>query len=148
MWNRSTAALTASLLLAACASAPQLRSTTTGQLAPCASGCVSSQENRGEFHVDPMRYSGSALAAREKLVRVLKRMASMGYTVEVSEGDYVHATYQGGMKGVEDLEFVFSQSEPGVIHVRAAGRGSTLSFGSDASTHLEAVRTAYYVAKS
>jgi uncharacterized protein (DUF1499 family) len=95
-----------------------------------------------------MRYTGSAVAAREKLVRVLKRMESMGYAVLVNEGDYVRATYTSGtMKYVDDLEFVFSQSERGVIHVRSSSRIGYADFGAN-RRHVEEVRNAYTVAKS
>lgn len=151
MWSRSTAVLTASLLLAACgAGSPTLRSTVTGDLAPCGSGphCVSSQETRESFRIEPLRYTGSPVAAREKLARVLKRMESMGYTVVTSEGDYLHATYTTGtMKYVDDLEFVFSQQERGVIHVRSSSRIGYADFGANRQ-HVEEVRTAYTVAKS
>lgn len=148
MWNRSIAVLTASLLLSACGGAPVLRSQSTGDLAPCNSGCVSSQEQRSEYFVEPLRYtSGSAVAAREKLARVLRRMQGMGYEIVANEGDYLHATWSGGsLKGTEDLEFVFSQSQRGLIHVRAASR-SYAGFSSSRE-HVEEVRNAYYVAKN
>ena len=149
MWTRSIAVLTASLLLAACgAGSPALRSQSTGDLAPCDSGCVSSQEKRMDYFIEPLRYtSGSAVAAREKLARVLRRMQGMGYEIVANEGDYLHATYSGGaLKGTEDIEFVFSQSQRGVIHVRAASR-SYAGFSSSRE-HVEEVRNAYYVAKN
>ncbi len=151
MWNRLTAVLTASLLLGACgAGSPTLRSQTTGLLAPCDSGphCVSSQSKDPSHAIAPMRYTGSAVAAREKLTRVLKRMESRGYQVVKSEGDYVHATYTTGtMKYIDDLEFVFSQSEVGVIHVRSSSRIGYADFGANRE-HVEEVRTAFTVAKS
>ena len=150
MWKPLTLLLSASLLSACGIGSPVLRSSVTGDLAPCGSAphCVSSQETRSDFQVAPMRYTGSAVAAREKLVRVLKRMESMGYAVLVNEGDYVRATYTSGtMKYVDDLEFVFSQSERGVIHVRSSSRIGYADFGAN-RRHVEEVRNAYTVAKS
>lgn len=151
MWNRLIAALTASALLSACgAGTPTLRSAATGLLAPCPSAphCVSSQAKDAPHAIAPLRYSGSAVAAREKLTRVLKRMEGLGYQVVKSEGDYVHATYTTGtMKYVDDLEFVFSQGEPGVIHVRSSSRIGYADFGANRD-HVEEVRTAFTVAKS
>lgn len=151
MWKALTAVLTASVLLSACgAGTPTLRSTVTGDLAPCGSGphCVSTQETREGYQIEPLRYTGSAVAAREKLVRVLKRMESQGYAVVTSEGDYVHATYTTGtMKYIDDLEFVFSQKDRGVIHIRSSSRIGYADFGANRQ-HVEEVRTAYTVAKS
>lgn len=155
MWNRSIAGLTASVLscglLVACGSgAPVLRSQSTGVLAACPSAphCVSSLASDPAQKIAPMRYIGSPVFAREKLGRVLKRMESMGYTVITNEGDYVHATYTTGtMKYVDDLEFVFSQSEPGVIHVRSSSRIGYADLGANRK-HVEEVRNAYTIAKS
>lgn len=151
MWNRSIAVLTASVLLSACgAGSPLLRSTVTGELAPCSSAphCVNSRASDERHGIAPLRYTGSPVAAREKLVRVLNRMQSQGYTVISNEGDYVYATYTTGlMKYVDDMEFVFSQSEPGVIHVRSSSRIGYADGGAN-RRHVEDVRTAYTVAKS
>ncbi len=151
MWKQSTAALTASLLLAGCgAGSPALRSSVSGELAPCGSAprCVNSQASGERHAIAPLRYTGSPTAAREKLTRVLKRMESQGYTVVKSEGDYVYATYTTGiMKYVDDLEFVFSQREPGVIHVRSSSRIGYADAGANRQ-HVEEVRTAFTVAKS
>ncbi len=150
MSSRLIAVLTVSLLLNACgAGAPTLRSTVTGQLAPCGGPhCVNSQSNETDHAIAPFSYTGSPVAAREKLTRVLRRMASLGYSVVVSEGDYIHATYTTGtMKYVDDLEFVFSQAERGVIHVRSSSRIGYADFGANRK-HVEEVRTAYNVAKS
>lgn len=151
MWNRLIAALSASVVLTACgAGAPVLRSQVTGELAPCSSAphCVNSQANDERHGIAPMRYTGSPTAAREKLTRVLKRMESRGYQVVVSEGDYIYATYTTGLMGyVDDIEFVFSQREPGVIHVRSSSRIGYADGGANRN-HIEEVRTAYTVAKS
>ncbi len=155
MLNRSIAGLTASLLsltvLTACgASAPVLRSQRTGDLAPCPSAphCVNSQAKDPDHNIAALSYTGSPVMAREKLARVLERMQSLGYNVVSSEGDYLHATYTTGiMKYVDDLEFVFSQSEHGVIHVRSSSRIGYADFGANRK-HVEEVRNAYTIAKS
>lgn len=156
MFNRWIAASTASvclLALSACgAGSPVLRSATTGDLSPCPSAphCVNSQAPQSDerHHIAPLRYTGSPAAAREKLTRVLKRMESQGYAVVKSEGDYVYATYTTGvMQYVDDLEFVFSQKEPGVIHVRSSSRIGYADMGANRQ-HVEEVRTAFTVAKS
>ena len=144
------AGLIASLTLAACAIKPELRSSVTGDLAPCGSAphCVSSQETRKDFSIPPMKYVGSAVAARDKLARVLGRMQSLGYAVVLNEGDYLRATYTTGTVGfVDDLEFVFSQREIGVIHIRSSSRVGYADFGANRA-HLEAVRNAFVVAKN
>lgn len=151
MWNRSITVLIASTLLSACgAGSPALRSTATGNLEPCGSAphCVSSQETREGFRVEPLRYTGSAVAAREKLTRVIKRMEGQGFSVVSSEGDYLYATFTTAtMKYTDDIEFVFSQKERGVIHVRSSSRIGYADFGANRS-HVEQVRTAFDVAKS
>ena len=151
MWNRLIAVLTASVVLTACgAGSPNLRSSVTGDLAACGSAprCVSSQETREGFQIAPLRYTGSPVDARAKLTRVLKRMEPQGYTVVSSEGDYVYVTYTTGiMKYVDDMEFVFSQKERGVIHVRSSSRIGYADLGANRK-HVEEVRTAYNVAKS
>lgn len=151
MWNRLTAALTASVVLTACgAGSPVLRSQVSGELAPCSSAphCVNSQATTERHAIAPLRYTGSPTAAREKLARVLKRMESRGYLVVSSEGDYLYATHTSGLMGyVDDIEFVFSQSEPGVIHVRSSSRIGYADGGANRK-HVEEVRTAFTVAKS
>ena len=151
MWKTLTAALTASVLLSACgAGSSVLRSTVTGDLAPCPSAphCVSSQATDEGHAIEPFKYTGSPVAAREKLARVLGRMQGMGYAVVTSEGDYLHATHTSGiMKYVDDIEFVFSQKQVGVIHVRSSSRIGYADLGANRK-HVEEIRTAYTVAKS
>ena len=151
MWKQSIAGLTASVLLLACgAGAPVLRSPTTGDLAPCPSlpHCVNSQAFDKAHAIEPLRYTGSAVAAREKLARVLTRMMPQGYAVITSEGDYLRATHTSKrMKYVDDIEFVFSQSQAGVIHVRSSSRIGYADGGAN-RRHVEAIRTAFNIAKS
>jgi len=151
MWKQLIAVSTASVLLSACgAGSPVLRSPTTGELAPCPSSphCVSSLATNERHAIEPLRYVGSPVAAREKLARVLGRMASLGYAVVLSEGDYLRATHTSKrMKYVDDMEFVFSQSQVGVIHVRSSSRIGYADGGAN-RRHVEEVRRAFDVAKS
>ena len=151
MWKQLIAVSTVSAMLSACgAGSPALRSSTTGDLAPCPSSphCVSSQAADKAHAIEPLRYTGSAVAAREKLARVLTRMASQGYAVVKSEGDYLRATHTSKlMKYVDDIEFVFSQSQAGVIHVRSSSRIGYADGGAN-RRHVEEVRIAFNVAKS
>lgn len=145
MWKPSTAALIASGLLVACAAAtPTLRDPRTGLLAPCMAACVSSQSPDEATRVPPIRYVSTVVEARAKMGRVLKRMQV--YTVLVNEGDYIYATTGEG-RSIDDIEMVFSQTEPGTIHIRSAARGG---FGGAERNrqHAEDIRRAFNVAKS
>lgn len=132
----------AGLLLAACAApAPQLRDMRTGLLAPCAGArdCVGSQDGG----IEPIRYDGPLGEARAKMGRVLLRMKV--YDIVRNEGDYILATRSDG-HGTETLELVFSQREPGVIHLRSSGGGL---FGAGPNReHVEDLRRAFTIAKS
>jgi uncharacterized protein (DUF1499 family) len=133
----------AALVLAACASsAPQLRDMRTGLLAPCAGvrDCVGSQDGG----VEPIRYSGPLGEARGKMGRVLLRMKV--YQIVRDEGDYILATRSDG-HSAETLELVFSQREPGVVHVRSSGGGGLFGLGNNRE-HVEDLRRAFTIAKS
>jgi uncharacterized protein (DUF1499 family) len=117
------------LLLQACgAGSPRLLQS-GGELADCggAPHCVSSQASDPERRVEPLRYSGSARAAREKLVAHIEAQPR---TEIVTNSDcYVHATYTSSIMGfTDDVELWFCD-QPGIVQLRSASRAGYYDFG-------------------
>lgn len=110
-----------------------------GSLSGCdgASDCVRSGDPDPAHAIAPFRYSGSAQEARKRLLVLLQEESNVRIVVSVP--NYVHAEVEPVLVGpMDDLEFLFSSSEPR-IDVRAAARGARLSRGANRA-RLEALR--------
>lgn len=109
------------LAVSACGlGAPQLRDPDRGLAACDLRRCVSSLAQDDAHFVEPIRYSGSADAARLALVRIIAAMA--GGEVVTQSPDYVHARFTSPrMKYVDDLELMFPP-DARLVHLRAASR--------------------------
>lgn len=110
------------LFLQACGAGSTRLLQSGGELADCDGPprCVSSQASDPERRVEPLRYTGSARAAREKLVAHIKAQPR---TEIVTNSDcYVHATYTSSlMSFTDDVELWFCD-QPGVVQLRSASR--------------------------
>ncbi|ROH91805.1 DUF1499 domain-containing protein [Stagnimonas aquatica] len=134
--------LASTLALSACGLGSPVLRAADGKLAACppAPHCVSSLAS-GEQQVAPLRYTGAAAAARERLARTIAGLPR--YAVLRNEGDYLYASYTSPlMRYVDDLELVFSQSEPGRIEVRSSSRIGYYDFGANRA-HVEELRAAF-----
>lgn len=125
---RSAALAGLALLLSACGlGTPALRGD-DGQLQACSkANCVSSLSDDASYAVEPLRYTGTAASAHQRLLQVLATMPR----IEVREDTpaYVHATATTAlMRYVDDLEFVFAEDAP-LIQLRSASRLGYSDFG-------------------
>lgn len=115
--------LLAAFSLSACGMGSNLLRGADGQLAPCSSAphCVSSLATDADHKTEPLRYTGSADVAHARLVKAVFGME--GAAIVIDQPDYVHATYTSSLMGyVDDVEFVFDVSQPGVIQLRSSSR--------------------------
>lgn len=104
--------------------------------------CVSTQAEDPERKVKPLRYAGSAEAAREKLVAHIRDQER---TEIVTNSDcYLHATYTSAlMRFTDDVELWFC-NEPGKVEVRSSSRIGYYDFGVNRE-RVEALRDALAV---
>jgi uncharacterized protein (DUF1499 family) len=110
------------ILFPCCGKRPEGIGVVEGKLAPCPSSpnCVSSQSQDAEHHVKPIKYDGSLIQAKERLLEVIKAMDRVKITTV--EDDYVHAEFTSRVfRFVDDVEFYFDRDHK-VIHVRSASR--------------------------
>ncbi|NJB87170.1 uncharacterized protein (DUF1499 family) [Lewinella marina] len=92
------------------------------QLPPCPEtpNCVSTQTLQPRKQREPIPFTGSVDAAREKLKRVIDNMPRT--TLIEEDGNYLHYTFQTWpIPYLDDVEFLISPEE-GVIHYRSASR--------------------------
>lgn len=119
------------LLLQACGAGSARLLQSGGELADCDGPphCVSSQASDPERRVEPLRYSGSARSARQKLVAHIEAQER---TEIVTNSDcYVHATYTSSiMRYTDDVELWFCD-EPGIVQLRSASRVGYFDFGAN-----------------
>ncbi|THH36454.1 DUF1499 domain-containing protein [Neolewinella litorea] len=98
------------------------KETMTRQLQPCpeSPNCVSTQSRQERKKRDPIPFTGSVSAAREKLKRVVDNMPRT--TLIEEDEHYLHYTFQTWpVPYIDDVEFLISPEE-GVIHYRSASR--------------------------
>ena len=136
------AALVATLLLGACATAQPPVRQADGSLASCedASACVSSQAADAVHRVDPLRFADDSESARKRLLSILVALPRVRFVVNVP--NYVHVEMKSQVTGhINDVEFLFAPAEPR-IDVRAASRGGSLS-GEDNRARIESIRQAF-----
>lgn len=92
------------------------------RLAPCprTPNCVSTQAPPGRHHMDPIPYTGSLSAAREKLLAVLRAYPRTRIVRE--EPDYLKAECRSRLfRFVDDVELLLDDQAK-QIHFRSASR--------------------------
>jgi uncharacterized protein (DUF1499 family) len=93
-----------------------------GRLAPCpdSPNCVSSQSEDKGHAVAPLRYEGTAEAAMQKLVGIIRGMR--GARIKTVQERYIHAEFTSFLfRFVDDVEFLLDDGSK-TIHVRSASR--------------------------
>lgn len=101
--------------------------------------CVCSQE-RGSFAVAPLRYSGTADDAWERLKRVVSGTPRM--KILDDEGNYLHCSATTAvLRFVDDVEFLLDEDAQ-VIHVRSASRVGPSDMGANRA-RVEQIRKAF-----
>jgi len=114
----------------------------SSRLAPCprTPNCVSTQAPPGPQHIEPIRYTGSLEAARERLLRVLREHPRT--TLVREEPDYLKAECRSAFfRFVDDVEFVFEDAGKW-IHFRSASRLGRKDFGVNRK-RMEEIRRAF-----
>jgi len=114
-----------------------------GRLAPCpkSPNCVISQGNEDAEHaIAPLTFDSDRASAVEKLRQVVE--AQEGSNIIEQTDTYLYAEFSSKLMGfVDDVEFYFSPTEPGTIHVRSASRLGQSDLGVNRK-RIEAIRTA------
>ena len=120
------------LALAGCAGTPPDNlGIKDGRLAPCPSSpnCVSSFASDDQHAVSSWRYSGTAEAAQEKLIGILK--STDNATVITSNPGYIRAEFESSLMGfVDDVEFMI---EDQAVQMRSASRLGYSDLGANRS---------------
>jgi uncharacterized protein (DUF1499 family) len=134
-------AFSCSLLLIGCTgSRPANLGVHDGKLAPCPASpnCVSSQSIDREHSIEPLRYTGSAAEAMDRMKRTIKSMKRVQIITDT--GTYVHAEFTSALfRFVDDVEF-FLDERAAVIHVRSASRLGSSDLGVN-RRRIETIRT-------
>ncbi len=118
------------------------KDTMTRQLKPCpeSPNCVSTQGSQSKKLRDPIPFTGTPAAAREKLKRVVDGMSRTKLIEE--DGNYLHYTFQTWpIPYIDDVEFLLDP-EAGVIHYRSASRVGHSDLGVN-SRRMKKVVAAY-----
>jgi uncharacterized protein (DUF1499 family) len=111
-------------------------------LAPCPEtpNCVSSQSSDREHFVEPLRYSGSAVQAWQRLKTALGTEPRI--TIIEDSDSYLHAEARSLMfRFVDDVEFL-AEPDQGVIEIRSASRVGYSDFGVN-RRRVERIRKAF-----
>jgi uncharacterized protein (DUF1499 family) len=115
---------------------------TTHTLAPCPASpnCVSSQATDAEHFTEPLRFTGDATLAWDRLETALG--AESRLSIIEDTGSYLHAEARSLVfRFVDDIEFVLD-AEAGVIQVRSASRTGYSDFGVN-RRRVERIRKAF-----
>jgi uncharacterized protein (DUF1499 family) len=99
-----------------------------GRLLPCPDkpNCVCTQDPAERHRIDPIRYDVTQEMAREKLLRVVRRMERC--TLVKADTEYIHAEFRSALfRFVDDVEFLFDDSAK-LIHFRSAARTGYYDF--------------------
>jgi len=122
--------LSLGMLFAGCTgSRPMNLGVHDGKLAPCPAtpNCVSSQSIDREHGIEPLRYTGSARQAMDRLKKVISGMKRARIVAE--DGVYLHVEFTSALfRFVDDVEF-FAEERAAAIHVRSASRVGSSDLG-------------------
>jgi uncharacterized protein (DUF1499 family) len=113
-----------------------------GKLSPCPSSpnCVCSQGADAAHAVEPVRYTGPAADAWDRLKRAVATLPRT--TIASATDDYLHAEWVSPVVGyVDDLECLLDR-DANVIHVRSASRVGYSDMGYN-KARVEALRAAF-----
>ncbi len=112
------------------------------QLKPCpdSPNCVSTQSLQASKQREPIAFTGSAAAAKEKLKRIVENMSRT--ELQEEDGNYLHYTFKTWpIPYVDDVEFLIDENE-NVIHYRSASRVGHSDLGVN-SRRMKKVVAAY-----
>ncbi|KPA14018.1 protein containing DUF1499 [Candidatus Magnetomorum sp. HK-1] len=100
-----------------------------GKFASCPnkSNCVSSQEKKQKYYIDPLSWKGSSEKSLSAIKMIIKNMPRTKIIKE--DNHYLHVEFKSALMGfVDDVEF-FADEKNQVVHVRSASRLGYSDFG-------------------
>ena len=130
------------LVIGCAGSRPPQSGTGAGGLAPCPAtpNCVSSLSTDARHAVAPLRYAGTADAALQRLIEVIRGMKRSRITTVQKR--YLHAEFTSLIfRFVDDVEFLLDEDTK-MIHVRSASRIGTSDLGVN-RRRVEAIRSRF-----
>ena len=104
------------------ASAPVMFDPSTGEFAPCpdSPNCVSTQASDRQHAIDPYPFSGSANAAKARMLAIINDMPRS--TVITDGENYLYVEFRSHIfRFVDDVELFFDEADS-LVHFRAASR--------------------------
>ena len=116
-------------LLSALARRPDNLGVHAGKLADCLAmpNCVCSTAGDDAHRIEPLRYTGAADIAFDKLKRIVAEMP--GAAIITSDDHYLYVEFTSRLfRFVDDVEFLLD-AEAGVIQVRSASRAGKSDLG-------------------
>ena len=120
----------------------EARHTRAHVLRPCPQkpNCVSSVNSEKSRFFAPLHYSGSAKAARARLLKVLDSLK--GAHVVTSDEHYIHAEFMTSIfKFVDDVELLIDENTQ-TIQLKSASRVGSYDFGTNRK-RLNKIRDLY-----
>lgn len=98
---------------------------------PASPNCVSTQAERADQAMEPIRFEGSSEQAMQVIRRVLESLPRTRIESEDLSKNYVHATTRSLIfRFADDVEFFFDESNQ-VIHFRSSSRIGYSDFGAN-----------------
>ncbi len=115
--------------------------TQTFQPCPDSPNCVSTDEARKDFRVQPIYYSESTGEAKSQLRQILSDMPRA--TIVSEQGNYLHVEFRSRLfKFVDDVEF-YVDDEAQLIHGRSAAQKGHADLGANRS-RFEQIRSKFH----
>lgn len=116
------------MILAGCQKSAAETGLRDGRLRPCPDkpNCVCTQDSSERHRIEPLRYAGTQVQARERLLKVIGQMERA--TLVKSEAEYLHVEFRSAFfRFVDDVEFLFDDAAK-LIHFRSASRSGNYDF--------------------
>ena len=108
---------------------------------PDSPNCVSTQEAREDFRVQPIYYSESTGEAKTRLRQIISEMPRA--TIVREQGNHLHVEFRSRIfKFVDDVEFYFDD-EASLIHSRSAAQKGYADLGANRN-RFEEIRSKFH----
>ena len=108
---------------------------------PDSPNCVSTQEAREDFRVQPIYYTESTGAAKARLRQIISEMPRA--TIVSEQANYLHVEFRSRIfKFTDDVEFYFDD-EARLIHARCAAQKGYADMGANRN-RFEEIRSRFH----
>jgi uncharacterized protein (DUF1499 family) len=113
------------IMLTGCSGTKPDLGVNNGELMPCPKtpNCVNSQAADEKHYINPIHFSGTQQAAKDRLLKILE--SEERTKILTVQKNYIRAEFASALFGfVDDVEFFFTekQAAEAVIHIRSASR--------------------------